>query len=137
MGHYLCEGSPGFFTLDRFLTQIPFGMIRLRLIAASLIVAGCSVQFCGAQVLSLRQAVDTALANYPIIQAKANYIKSAQANVKEKVREYLPDLTVSGQQDYGTVNQQNGPLYSYSGLSVSSSGPLLPDQSGAAAFGAL
>jgi outer membrane protein TolC len=89
------------------------------------------------QVLTLKQAIQTALANYPIIKAKANYVKASQASVKEASREYLPDLTLSGQQDYGTVNAQNGPLYSYKGLSASSSGPVLPDQSGAAAFGSL
>ena len=85
-------------------------MLRYRLIVSSLVLAGCSVQLCEAQVLTLRQAVDTALANYPAIRAKANYVKSAQATVKERSREYLPDLSVAGQQDYGTVNQQNGPL---------------------------
>lgn len=90
-----------------------------------------------AQVLTLRQAVQTALANYPTLKAKANYVRSSEAGVKEASREYLPDLTVSAQQDYGTVNGQNGPLYSYTGLTVSSSGPVLPSQSGAAAFGAL
>lgn len=123
--------------IESLLTKSLLGMLRYRLIVLSLMVAGSSAQFCGAQVLSLRQAVDTALANYPAIRAKANYVKSAQADVKEKSREYLPDLTLSGQQDYGTVNQQNGPLYSFSGLSASSSGPLFPDQNGAAAFGAL
>src|SRR6202012_606344 len=65
------------------------------------------------QVLTLKQAVQTALDNYPTIKAKANYVKSGAAAVVEARREYLPDLTVSAQQDYGTVNGQNGPLYSF------------------------
>jgi outer membrane protein TolC len=90
-----------------------------------------------AQVLTLRQAVQTALTNYPTIKAKGHYVQASQAGVKEAHREYLPDLTVSGQQDYGTVNGQNGPLYSYTGLTVSSSGPVFPDQNNTAAFGSL
>src|ERR1700733_209896 len=90
-----------------------------------------------AQLLSLKQAVQTALANYGTIRAKADYANASAANVKETRREYLPDLLVSAQQDYGTVNAQNGPIYGFKGLSVASSGPLLATQSQAAAFGAL
>jgi outer membrane protein TolC len=90
-----------------------------------------------AQSLSLKEAVQTALANYGTIRAKANYVKASQANVKETRREYLPDLSISAQQDYGTVNSQNGPLYGYKGLSTASSGPVLSSQNWNAAFGGL
>lgn len=90
-----------------------------------------------AQVLTLKQAVQTALTNYPIIKAKGHYVQASQAGVKEARRESLPDFVVSAQQDYGTVNGQNGPLFSYTGGAVASSGPVLPGQNGAAAFGAL
>lgn len=101
------------------------------------VLSTCSVYTGTAQVLTLKQAVQTALTNYPTLKAKAHYVRSSEAEVREAGREYLPDLTVSAQQDYGTVNGQNGPLYSYTGLTVSSSGPLFPDQTNAAAFGAL
>jgi outer membrane protein TolC len=112
-------------------------MFKYRIALLGALLASLQAFSSQAQVLTLKQAIQTALANYPIIKAKANYVKASQASVKEASREYLPDLTLSGQQDYGTVNAQNGPLYSYKGLSVSSSGPVLPDQSGAAAFGSL
>ncbi|MHA4810682.1 TolC family protein [Flavitalea flava] len=90
-----------------------------------------------AQVLSLKDAVRTALSNYGTIRAKSNYVKASGANVLETKREYLPDLNLSAQQDYGTINGQNGPSYGYKGLSVASSGPALATQNWNAAFGAL
>src|ERR1700753_3090660 len=88
-----------------------------------------------AQVLSLKQAVQTALSNYGSIRAKAGYAKASAAIVRETRREYLPDLSLSAQQDYGTVNAQNGPVYGFKGLNVASSGPLLATQNQSAAFG--
>jgi len=89
------------------------------------------------KVLTLKDAVNLALNNYGTIKAKANYVNASQANVKENQRESLPDLNVSAQQDYGTVNSQFGPSYGYRGFSVSSSGPALANQNWNAAFGSL
>lgn len=89
------------------------------------------------QVLSLKGAVQTAMSNYGTIRAKANYVKASAANVKEARREYLPDLNISAQQDYGTINSLNGPSYGLKGFSVASSGPVLATQNWNAAFGAL
>lgn len=89
------------------------------------------------QVLTIKDAVQSALNNYSSIKAKANYANASRATVRQAAREYLPDLNVSAQQDYGTVNGQNGPVYGYRGLSVASSGPALPSQNWNAAFGAL
>ncbi len=52
-------------------------------------------------------------------------------------KEYLPDLNLSFQQDYGTVNGQTGPLYGLRGLGTASAGPALSAQNYNAAFGAL
>ncbi|HEY8967644.1 MAG TPA: TolC family protein, partial [Puia sp.] len=68
-----------------------------------------------AQPLTLKDAVKTALDNYGAIRAKANYVKASQANVLETKREYLPDLNISAQHDYGTINGTNGPMYGYKG----------------------
>lgn len=87
--------------------------------------------------LTLQEAVQTALANYGTIKAKANYVNASKASVKESQRAYLPDLSISAQQDYGTINGQNGPSYGYRGLNVASSGPALSSQNWNAAFGAL
>ena len=89
------------------------------------------------QVLTLKDAVQTALNNYGTIKAKANYVKASQASAKETSLEYLPDLNVGAQNVYGTANGQFGPLYALRGLSAASSGPVFLTQNWNAAFGAL
>jgi outer membrane protein TolC len=88
------------------------------------------------RILTLKDALETAINNYPSIKAKDNYIKASMALGQEAKREALPNAIVSGQQDYGTVNGQNGPLYSY-GYAVASSGIPLNRQNWDAAFGSL
>lgn len=89
------------------------------------------------QVLTLKDAVQTALANYGSIKAKANYLNASKSTVTQAKRDYLPNLNLSAQQDYGTVNGQFGPSYGLNGLGVSSAGPTLPSQNWNAAFGGL
>ena len=89
------------------------------------------------KTLGIKEAEQLALNNYPAIKAKANQLKASKAYLTETKTEYLPDVNLSGQQDYGTVNTQFGPLYSYRGLNVASSGPVLAKQNWNAAFGAL
>jgi outer membrane protein TolC len=90
-----------------------------------------------AQVLTLRGALQTALANYGVLKAKTNYVNASKASVKQSQRNALPDFNLSAQQDYGTINGQSGASYGYRGLSVASSGPVLASQNWNAAFGAL
>jgi outer membrane protein TolC len=90
-----------------------------------------------AQVLTPRQAVQTGLSNYGTIRAKADYVKAARASVREVRNEYLPDINLAAQQVYGTANSSYGPLAGYKVSSVSSSGPVLPNQNWNAGFGAL
>lgn len=104
---------------------------------AQLLLFSLSAGGASAQVLTLKQAVQTAMTNYGIIRAKTNYVKASQANVKETKREYLPDINFAAQQDYGTVNSNYGPLAAYKVPGVSSSGPALSSQNWNAAFGAL
>ncbi|WP_237421165.1 TolC family protein [Flavobacterium sp. Sd200] len=89
------------------------------------------------QALSLKEAVNTGVANYGLVVAKNKYAQAANETVKQTKRDYLPNLNLSAQQDYGTVNGQNGPLYGLGGLGVASSGLPLPEQNWNAAFGAL
>lgn len=89
------------------------------------------------KVLGLKEAEQIALANYGTIKAKANQLNASKAYLNETKTEYLPDVNISAQQDYGTVNSSFGPLYGYRGLSVASSGPALPNQNWNAGFGAL
>ena len=87
--------------------------------------------------LTLKSAIQTALTNYASIKAKNNYLNSSRALLEETRREYLPDLNISAQQDYGTINGQNGVIFGYKGLSTGASGPPLSTQNWNAAFGGL
>jgi outer membrane protein TolC len=89
------------------------------------------------QTLSLKEAIKTGLENYGSIKAKNNYSSASRETLKQSRRDYLPNLNLSAQQDYGTVNGQNGPLYGFGGLGVASSGLPLPQQNWNSAFGAL
>lgn len=89
-----------------------------------------------AQILTIQDAIQTAQNNYGIIKAKSNYVNASKATVNQSKKDYLPNLNLSLQQDYGTVNGQNGPLYGL-GLAVASSGLPLANQNWNAAFGAL
>lgn len=89
------------------------------------------------KVLTLKEAISIAIENYGTLKAKASYLKASTASINQSRREYLPDLNISAQQDYGTVNGQNGILYGYRGLSASSSGPPMDKQNWNSAFGSL
>ncbi|NSL89610.1 TolC family protein [Chitinophaga sp. Mgbs1] len=90
-----------------------------------------------ARPLTLQDALQTGLNNYQSIKAKENYAKSANENISAVRREFLPDLNLSAQNSYGTVNGQNGPVWAYKGWSTGASGPALPAQNWNAAFGGL
>lgn len=89
------------------------------------------------QTLTLKDAIDKGVANYGTIKAKSKYLEAAKETLKQTKTDYLPNVTLSAQQDYGTVNGQNGPLYGFGGYGVASSGLPLPQQNWNAAFGAL
>ncbi len=91
----------------------------------------------GQKILTLKEAVETAVNNYPSIKAKANYANASRAAVEQTKREALPNFILSIQQDYGTINGQNGPLYGLGGYGVASSGAALPSQNWHAGFGGL
>ena len=91
----------------------------------------------GQKVLTIKDAEQIALANYGTIKSKTNQLNASKASLTETKTEYYPNLSVSAQQDYGTVNSQYGPTYGYNGLSVASSGPLTGGQTWNAGFGAL
>src|SRR6478609_1025579 len=89
------------------------------------------------QTLSLKEAIKTCLKNFGSIKAKNNYTNASRETLKQSRRDYLPNLNLSAQQDYGTINGQNGALYGFNGLGTASSGPTLAEQNWNAAFGAL
>ncbi|HEX4374390.1 MAG TPA: TolC family protein, partial [Puia sp.] len=88
--------------------------------------------------LNLSEAVKIGLNNYQSIQAKRNYVNASAALVQNAKNQYLPDVTASIQQAYGTVNGQYGVFSSYAGAStIGSSGPLYTNQNWNAAFGSI
>ena len=89
-----------------------------------------------AKPLSLPGAVQKGLQNYQSILAKRNYINASVALVKNTRNEYLPNVTGSIQQNYGTINGQLGPLAPTGIAGPSSAGPSYYSQSWNAAFGA-
>ncbi len=89
------------------------------------------------QVLTLQKAVETGSENYGIIKAKSAYAKSSELSVDQSRLQALPDFTIAAQNNYGTVNGQNGPLFGFGGLAATSSGPILESQNWNAAFGGL
>lgn len=88
-------------------------------------------------ILSLRQAIDTGLNHYGVLLNKRNIQKYRKAGIESTRSENFPDLSLSAQQDFGSVNSAFGPLYSYKGLTVSSSGPTRESKNWNSAFGAL
>ncbi|WP_158797450.1 TolC family protein [Pedobacter sp. L105] len=97
----------------------------------------CTTITVEAQTLNMKDAVKTGITNYGTIKAKSNYADASKQYVEQAKRNYIPVVTLSAQQDYGTVNGQNGPLSGLGGLNVASSGPTLASQNWNAAFGAL
>ncbi len=89
------------------------------------------------KVLTLKKAVEIAVKNFGSVRARANYVKASGASVTGAIKEYLPDVSVSIQQSYGTINGQSGPQYGLRGLSASSAGPPMETQNWHSAFGAL
>lgn len=91
----------------------------------------------GQTSLTLQQALESGLTNYGSIKAKTLQAQSAEESISQTRRDYVPNVVLGAQQVYGTVNGQNGPLYSFGGFAVGSSGLPLPEQNWNAAFGAL
>ncbi|WP_293884765.1 MULTISPECIES: TolC family protein [unclassified Sphingobacterium] len=110
-------------------------MLKLNLVLSLAVSLATSSSF--AQQLTLRDAVEQGIANYGMIKAKEYYLQSSRQTNEQVKRDFWPNLNIVAQQDFGTINGQNGPLYGFGGLGVASSGVALPEQNWNAAFGAL
>jgi len=107
------------------------------LIAAGFMLAAPKIH-AQQKTLNLSDAIRTGLINYPSILSKRNYANASAALLQNVRNQYLPDVTASIQQAYGTINGQ----YSVAGLfaggsGLSSSGPNYPTQTWNAAFGSI
>jgi outer membrane protein len=90
-----------------------------------------------AQEMTLRESLDTALRNYGEIRAKEARRDAARHDLSYSKKTYLPDVMLSAQQGFGTVNAMHGPLYSPGGPSNATTSLPLSEQNWNAAFGAL
>lgn len=90
-----------------------------------------------AQILHLPDALNRSTQNYEKIKAKEALVKSSGQLTKYQESQHLPDITLMAQQNFGTINAQNGPLYSYGGLGAASTSMPLAEQNWNAAFGSL
>lgn len=109
---------------------------KTSLIISLLIASVFNCSF-GQDVLTMKKALDLGLSNYGTIKVKGYQVAGAENSVSQARRDYLPNLVLSGQQVYGTVNGQNGPLYGFGGFAAASSGLPLPVQNWNAGFGAM
>jgi len=88
-------------------------------------------------ILTMKEALQTALTNHQLLKAKANYASSSKEAITAAKRDGLPDFIVSAQQGYGTVNGLNGLPSGISGLIPPSSGPVSASQNWKGAFASL
>jgi outer membrane protein TolC len=107
------------------------------LLLLSLVFGFTQLQAQQLQPLGIKDAIRIGLENYGTIKAKNNQLNSSKAQLTETKTEYLPDLNLSAQNVYGTINGQNGPAYGYGGFATAASGPALPNQNWNATFGSL
>lgn len=86
---------------------------------------------------SLKESLKIAVENYGTIKAKSAYAKASTTAAVQARLDYLPNLNLSAQTDYGTVNGQNGPAYGFGPVGIASGGLPLASQNWNAAFGSL
>jgi outer membrane protein TolC len=110
---------------------------RLFLFISFLLAGGLRPALFAQRKLSLKEAIQMGIDNYGTVKAKAQYAAASKAEIAGAKRDYLPNLNLGAQVDYGTVNAQYGPLYGFGGLGTASVGPPLPAQNWNAAFGSL
>lgn len=108
---------------------------KIKHILSVLLFSSVFHQLHGQNILTLHEAFELGVKNYGTIKSKSFHVHSSEHALLQAKREYTPNVVLSAQQVYGTINGQNGPLYGFGG--VASSGVPLPEQSWNAAFGAL
>jgi len=111
--------------------------VNVKIPVALALLFFCAPYSRGQQVLTMRQAIELGVKNYGSIKSRTYLVESSRNSLSQARRDYIPNVVLSAQQVYGTVNGQNGPLYGFGGYGVASSGLPLPDQNWNAGFGAL
>jgi hypothetical protein len=90
-----------------------------------------------AQTLKLKDALARSVERYDKIKSKQSIIAASEQNVVLQQQLYLPDVTFSAQQSFGTINMLHGPMYAQGGLASAATSMPLAEQNWNAAFGAL
>ncbi|KFF17147.1 TolC family protein [Chryseobacterium sp. JM1] len=103
---------------------------------ALIILLGCPAIFFGQQT-GLEDVLMKAGKNYQFIKKKEVNIAASHERLNLQKTYYLPEVTLMAQQNFGTINAQNGPMYSQGGLGVASTSMPLAEQNWNAAFGSL
>ncbi|HEX8061061.1 MAG TPA: TolC family protein [Cyclobacteriaceae bacterium] len=109
--------------------------VNVRIIVSLMVL--CAGHANAQEVLTMRRALELGVNNYGSIKARSYQVEASKNSLTQAKRDYLPNVVLSAQQDYGTVNGQNGPLYGFGGYAVASSGLPLKVQNWNAGFGAL
>lgn len=110
--------------------------MKLKFIASLSLV--CAVGLNGyAQTLKLEDALQRSVERYDKIKSKQLIISASEQNTAFQKQQYLPDITLSAQQSYGTVNMLHGPMYAYGALASASTSMPLAEQNWNATFGSL
>jgi outer membrane protein TolC len=112
-------------------------LIRISIIATSFFALGTFRAHAqeADNILTLPDALKTALAQQQIIKAKDNYARASAQGVVSAKRDGLPDVSLSVQQAYGTINGLNGLSSGLPGNISITSGPVATSQNWNAAFG--
>src|SRR5271156_2460141 len=87
-------------------------IICRRIIASMRIfIICCSPFICTAQTLSLYDAVNSAVINYPQIQQRQSEVLAGRAHVNTVKGNHLPSLLLQDQLDLGTANALEGSYF--------------------------
>ncbi|MGP8214938.1 MAG: TolC family protein [Bacteroidia bacterium] len=98
-----------------------------RIITSILLCGICSLSFAQTgNKIGLKQAIDSAIKNYPELNAKQHEIESADAAVRDAKDQRLPSLNASDQVDLGTANGLGGSYFPM-GIIPSTSGGISPE----------
>lgn len=103
---------------------------------ALIVLVGCPV-LSFAQLTTLEEVLLRTEKNYQSIKKKEVNIKASHERLQLHKTYYLPEVTLMAQQNFGTINAQNGPMYSQGGLGISSTSMPLAEQNWRSAFGSL
>jgi len=84
--------------------------------------------------LTLDQAIKIGVQRHELLKAKTNYMNASFEGINAAKKDGLPDVIVSAQQAYGTLNGLNGLPSGISGLIATVSGPVSNSQNWNGAF---